>query len=110
MQSKNDSENLDHLILSELRKQSDRLSVIEKAMQMMVRQDEKILNLQSETHILWKKYDDAFNLKDGTVTKIQNFQQSCPRESMKRQIIAQWSAIVLLASLVVTIGAQVFKG
>lgn len=87
-------------ILKKLDEQTIRLEKIELAISTIAVQDEKILNLQSQVSQLWKKYDSVFG-PDGVIPMIRNFQASCPRETIKKDLSKQWAIIGILA-LVVT--------
>jgi len=86
-------------ILNELKSQSGRLTEIERAIQSMAVQDNKILTLQEQVHDLYSKHNETFG-PEGVVSKMVKFQASCPRSQMSRL----WWAI----GIVVTGGISMF--
>jgi hypothetical protein len=72
---------------------------IKDALGKLAVQSEQISNMQSQISSLWGKHDKLVDPQDGVLPKIQQFQASCPRESMKKTIycISIPVGIVLLA-------------
>lgn len=70
------------MILEKLDRQDIRLSSIEKAINTIAIQDEKILNISSNVNALWKKYDAAFS-PEGVIAKIKDHQAGCPKDDVK---------------------------
>lgn len=78
-----------------------RLDRIEVAITKLSVQEEKILNIQIQQNALWKKYDEAFNPKDGVVTKIARHQASCPRDDVKKIDLRLWGLYAGVALLTI---------
>ena len=88
-------------------KLEQKVDKIESTVVLIAVQSERIDNMQSQVHKLWAKHDDAFGTH-GLVSKIKQFQASCPRESIKETVKNQWIAIGLLASIVTGCFFKVF--
>ena len=87
------------LILQKLEDQTERLKEIEDKVSIIVRQDERILNLQSQVGALWRKYDAAFS-PEGTIARLQAQASACPKEDLRTQIKLQWGAMALIVALI----------
>ncbi len=89
---------------------------IEKTIQIIAVQTERIDNNSKDITMLWAKHDDEFG-PAGIVTQIKHWQASCPRDSFDKnmkqfrgELHRQWVVIGLLATLVVSIAIAVFRG
>jgi len=78
------------LILEKLGRLEDKMDKIETAVQLIAVQSERINSLSEQVALLWKKNDEAFGQK-GIITEVKNWQQSCPRETFKESLTAQWA-------------------
>lgn len=87
------------LILEKLEKMEKKVDRIEDAVGLIAVQTERINNISTQVNALWRKYDDAF-APDGVVTKVKNFQASCPRDQVKLDLGRQWKIIAFLAVIV----------
>jgi uncharacterized coiled-coil protein SlyX len=77
-------------------KQEQKLDKIAMAINTIAAQDVKITNMQGQMDALWRKFDAVFG-PEGTLSRIQRHQASCPRAQFARM----WWAIGLLATLVI---------
>jgi uncharacterized coiled-coil protein SlyX len=77
-------------------KQEQKLDKIETVLNTIAAQDVKITNMQARLDALWRKYDSTYG-PEGTLSRIQRHQASCPRAQFARM----WWAIGLLATLVI---------
>ena len=109
---------LEKLILFEKRfdKFEGKMDGIEKTIQIIAVQTERIDNNSKDISMLWAKHDDEFG-PAGIVTQIKHWQASCPRDSIDKnmkqfrgELHRQWAVIGLLATLVVSIAIAVFRG
>lgn len=89
---------------------------IEKTIQIIAVQTERIDNNSKDISMLWIKHDEEFG-PSGIVTQIKQWQASCPRDSIDRnmkqfqgELHRQWAVIGLLATLIVSIAIAVFRG
>lgn len=88
--------------LSTLEKQSDtmnkKVDKIEAAVSLIAVQSERINNTQKQIQALWVKYDESFGT-DGTISRIKQFQASCPKKDVDKSINRLWWAIGVLSTL-----------
>lgn len=62
--------------------QDKKLNDIQNALSQLAVQDEQINQLKKEQATMWKKFDSLIGNK-GLLTKISNYQASCPRGQLK---------------------------
>lgn len=96
------------IILKKLEQQDEKLMNIEKAVMKIAVQDEKIMTMENQINGLWGKYDAAFS-PDGCIAKIKAFQLTCPKLEVKAAITRQWTAIGLIATMVMGVLLKVIK-
>lgn len=67
---------------------------IRKALNCIAVQNEQITAIQDQLSTLWKKYDTFIDPNDGVITKITNFQASCPRSAIQTHIKWLWGTLI----------------
>ena len=80
------------------------LKVIEATLSGIKVQDERINNMQAQLNAVWKKYDALCN-PEGLVSRITNFQASCPR----KQIKWIWVTLIPISFTLVAIGIGILS-
>ena len=73
-------------------KTDSKLDSIGEALQNISLQQKDIQHIQSDVATLWRKHDEAFG-PSGTVTRVREFQQSCPRDHFKSKFRDVWATI-----------------
>ena len=86
-------------IYSLLNQLSTRLSGIEKTINTIAVQEEKINSLKTQVDGMWKKYDKTFG-PDGPIVQLKEHYASCPKENIKINIARQWVAIGFIGTLI----------
>lgn len=86
-----------NLVHEKLDNQAKRLTGIERTLQSLARQDEKLKNQETSISALWRKWDSLTDAKNGILTQIITHQASCPRKTMTNQIRALWAIVVPLS-------------
>ncbi len=82
-----------------LASQTVQLSNIEKSLVTIAVQGTEIAHINNQIEAIWKKYDNAFG-PDGTISKLQTYAASCPRENVKTNLARQWVAIGIIIALI----------
>lgn len=80
-------------------KQSEELAEIRKALESVAVQKEQIIEIQKGLTQLWGKMNALLN-PEGTISKMKEFQNSCPAKSIKDELRRQWTVIALLATAI----------
>jgi len=73
-------------------KTDTKLDSIGMALQNISLQQKDIQHIQGDVSTFWRKHDEAFG-PAGTVTRVREFQQSCPRDHFKSKFKDVWVAI-----------------
>lgn len=82
----------------------ERLLRIENCVSEIKAHHERLEILTSSILDLYQKYDQGFNPKDGVVTRLKEFQTTCPRKEIKS--IKRWvssGALVLATGVILEI-------
>jgi hypothetical protein len=85
------------------------LGEIQKTLNLLAVQNEKISSLQVQIASLWKRYDSFVDPRNGVITKITAFQASCPRGSFQTHIKWLWGTLVPLAFLQIGLAIKLLK-
>lgn len=88
-----------------LKGQDAKLDSISQAIGVLAVQDNRISTVEKNIVVLTTAMESLCNQKDGTITRIQNHQASCPRG----QISWMWGIIVCLSVLMLGIGVSLLK-
>ena len=72
-------------------------------------QNERIISIQKQLSNMWVKYDELVNPVDGVITKITNFQASCPRESILTHVKWLWCMVVSFTISQIAIAVKLLK-
>lgn len=78
----NDNNRL-HNIEKKLDEHGSMLRTIQQTLQAIAVQDQKIKGMQESVSALWRKVDALTDPNNGSLTKIQSHQASCPRGQVK---------------------------
>jgi len=78
------------LILQKLDRLEVQMDRMIKTVELIAVQEVRINSLDSQVKELWLKRDEDFGT-NGVVTQVKNWQQSCPRDSIKETMTAQWA-------------------
>ena len=75
----------EEMILEELKKQSNRLSNIEMAVNAIATQQVEISHIQASMTKLWEKHDRLV-ADNGVINRLEVYQASCPRIEFRESI------------------------
>ena len=87
----------------------DTLGEIQKTLNLLAVQNERITTVQKQVADLWKKYDELAHPNTGMLSVIKNFQASCPRESIKIQLKWLWCTLVPLMITQIAVAIRLIK-
>ena len=73
-------------------KLDSKIDGIEETIKIIAVQTERIDNNSRDISTLWAKHDDEFG-PNGVVTRIKEWQLTCPREQIRVELRRQWSII-----------------
>lgn len=68
--------------------QGDDIKILAKAFTELAVQNEQITNLQNQTNVLWRKYDEIVG-PQSILEKVRDHQKGCPKDSLPEQFKAQ---------------------
>ena len=88
-----------------LKGQDTKLDKISQAIGVLAVQDNRLSHVENNIVTLTAAMERLCNQNDGTITRIQNHQASCPRG----QISWMWGVIVCLSVLMLGIGVNLLK-
>jgi len=57
-------------------------------------QNERISSIQKQLANIWEKYDELVSPLNGVITKVTNFQASCPKQSILTHVKWLWGMVV----------------
>ena len=91
-------------IRQQLDSQGKKLDEIKTTLQHMAVQDEQIKQIQKEQHKMWKRLDAVCG-QDGTISRIERHQASCPR----KQIQTLWYVVIPMGVSQLVLAAKIVE-
>lgn len=85
-----------------------KLDSIANAIAVIAVQDEKIIHLEKNVSKLWEKYDQGFG-QSGVITKVMQYQASCPRTEVDRLNVRVWGLIISMLLLITGLAVRLLQ-